>query len=365
MIKKLGAIFLVAALVLTIGLTPGVALADSGFPSTNDANREAGHPHVNLLSAGEDHVTLEFVMNYPFLAFFEYRIDGEESPYIGTEWENTHPIVDEDGNWRYDDPDFPDFTDPGPGNYYYLIGLDPSGNFVDSRVVNETTRVDTFNVEEKIEVRLALGAERDYDFDWVTFYVEEYDAAPAVAARLLEEAGIPHRYGSGPTGGNHVADVAHEMGTHEDDEKGTDFWGVCKTDEFAYAYAIADFLNTKEKPAEVAYPESTLLSVVYEGIGDTFGSHIDDKITFTFSNDVFHDPNVEVSFQTAQKLWEGWEADKWTMDGNIATVTLNRLYGNPRDIIGDMVVGITGIVDAIGNTVVVPVDGVEVKGIVH
>lgn len=224
-------------MVMVLGLMGGVMGANSGFPSTNDENREKGHPHVNLVSAGEDYVTLEFVMNYDFLAFFEYRIDGEESPYIGTEWENTHPIVDEDGNWRYDDPDFPDFTDPGPGNHYYLIGLDPSGEFGDPRVVNDNSRKDTFDVDEKIEIRLALGAERDYDFDWVTFYVEEYEAAPAVAARLLDDAGVANRYGQGRTGGNFVADVAHRMGP------GTDFDGVSKEDVEAYECAIAAFLN--------------------------------------------------------------------------------------------------------------------------
>lgn len=106
-----------------------------------------------------------------------------------------------------------------------------------------------------------------------------------------------------------------------------------------------------------------LVSVVYEGTCTLFGSHIDDKITFTFSNDVFHDPNVEISFESATRLWEGWGADEWTMDGNTATVTLKRLYGSPRDIIGDKVVGIKGIVDFIGEPVVIPEGGVEVEAV--
>jgi len=106
--------------------------------------------------------------------------------------------------------------------------------------------------------------------------------------------------------------------------------------------------------------QAVLLSVVYEGEGDLFGSHIDDSITFTFSDDVFHNPNVEVVFQTAQRLWEGWGADEWTMVGNTATVTLNRLYGSPRAIVGDKVIGISGMVDLIGNPVVVPDGGVVV-----
>lgn len=109
---------------------------------------------------------------------------------------------------------------------------------------------------------------------------------------------------------------------------------------------------------------AVLESVVYEGTGNLFGTHIDDIITFTFSNDVFHDPNVTVKFKTALRLWEGWWADNWTMDGNTATVTLNRLYGIPRDIIGDEVIGILGIVDALGNPVIVPDSGVEITAMV-
>ncbi|GEM_PF-5965571 len=84
----------------------------------------------------------------------------------------------------------------------------------------------------------------------------EHPAAPAVAARLLDEAGIPHRYVQGRSGGNHVADVAREMGSHQQDTKGTDFWGICKSNEFEYSYAIAHYLNTKPHPAAVEYPDS-------------------------------------------------------------------------------------------------------------
>ena len=115
---------------------------------------------------------------------------------------------------------------------------------------------------------------------------------------------------------------------------------------------ILEFWNENE------YAE--LLSVVYEGEGDLFGNYIDDIIIFTFSNDVFHDPNVEVTFESAQRLWEGWGADNWILEGNTATVTLNRVYGSPRDIVDDKVMDITGLIDAIGNTVVVPVGGIMV-----
>jgi len=119
---------------------------------------------------------------------------------------------------------------------------------------------------------------------------------------------------------------------------------------------ILEFWNTNQK--------AELESVVYEGTCNLFGSHIGDTMTFTFSNDVFHVPNVEVKFQTAIRLWEGWGADNWTVSGNVATLTLNRVYSSPRDVIGDKVISITGLGDFIDNPVVVPSDGVEVEGIV-
>lgn len=69
--------------------------------------------------------------------------------------------------------------------------------------------------------------------------IATFPAAPAVAADLLHEAGVPARYGSGRTGGNHIADVAHEMGPR------TDFRGVSKRDVSAYRAAVEAFLVEK------------------------------------------------------------------------------------------------------------------------
>jgi len=60
----------------------------------------------------------------------------------------------------------------------------------------------------------------------------ECPAAPAVANELLREAlreaGENNPYGSGRDGSNYISDVAHEMGSHEEDEENTDFQGVGK-----------------------------------------------------------------------------------------------------------------------------------------
>ncbi len=77
--------------------------------------------------------------------------------------------------------------------------------------------------------------------------------APAVAVELLKEVEIPHRYGERKSGGNFIADVAHEMGP------GSDFRGVSKFDKCAYRFEIAMFLNEKLKALgmdqEVIVPE--------------------------------------------------------------------------------------------------------------
>ena len=181
----------------------------------------------------------------------------------------------------------------------------------------------------------------------------EYKAAPAVAGELLEKAGIDNRYGTGRDGGNYIRDVAHYM-------DGTDFDGVCKTDVDEYAKAVARFLRDKGLDVGEDLFKAVLESVVYEGTGDLFGNDINDKITFTFSADVFHDPNVEVTFQIAQELWEGWGADNWTMEGNTAILTLNRVYSSPRNIVGDNVIAISGMLDELREEVIVPAGGVEV-----
>lgn len=139
------------AFVFAFVAVPFVSADHEPFPSTNEQNRDKevpgregqDAPHVNQLSVGIGEVELEFVNMAPGLAFFEYRIDGEVLT-SGT----PHPL---------NDPAFPyihdDFIYPG-------VAVN-SGN----------TETMTFEANEKVEVRLALGGERDWDFDWVTFEV--------------------------------------------------------------------------------------------------------------------------------------------------------------------------------------------------
>jgi hypothetical protein len=84
---------------------------------------------------------------------------------------------------------------------------------------------------------LDLAEEDDLILQLEQEIVVDYPAAPSVAARLLDDAGVSHRYGSGKNGGNHVADVANWMGP------GTMFDGVSKDDVEAYEDAVKAYLG--------------------------------------------------------------------------------------------------------------------------
>lgn len=145
--KKILSVLL--GLFLVLGFT-GAVFAYT-FPSTNELNKNKqvpgrigqDAPYVNQDSVGVGEVTLEFVNDSNSLAFFEYRIDGEALT-SGT----SHPIV--------------------TGDYIY------PGVCVDGRVspvCSPGPVVQTFYADEYVEVRLALGGERDWDFDWTRFDV--------------------------------------------------------------------------------------------------------------------------------------------------------------------------------------------------
>jgi hypothetical protein len=76
--------------------------------------------------------------------------------------------------------------------------------------------------------------------------VVEYPAAPAVAAAILKEAGISHRYQiSGKIYGNYIADVAAFMGSSVGDENSSWFNGIDKSDVDSYYEAVYVYLTGK------------------------------------------------------------------------------------------------------------------------
>lgn len=135
------------ALVLAGVSSAAAAELTHEFPSTNEANERDGFPHVVELVTGPGEVTLEFNNATNSLAFFEYRVDGEVQTG-GT----PHPVV--------------------IGDVIY------PGVCVDSRTGGPApgcatgSVVITFAATEMVEVRLALGGERDWDFDWTAFRVD-------------------------------------------------------------------------------------------------------------------------------------------------------------------------------------------------
>ncbi len=91
-------------------------------------------PYVLFNNSAVGQVTLDFYNGYTGGAFFEYRIDG-----VALTPDNTHPVVLGDdiypGKWL------------GSGTASLLS--------------------QTFAATQTVEIRLALGGERDWDFDWV------------------------------------------------------------------------------------------------------------------------------------------------------------------------------------------------------
>lgn len=143
-----GLVAALAALTMIVVPAGSASAADYVFPSTNDANREAGLPHVDEVSDTPSSVTLEFVNPTNALAFFEYRIDG------ATVGSTPHPVVTGD------------VIHPG-------VCVEGIVDFAPPCEPDVITR--TFPATATVEVRLALGGERDWDFDWTTFDVGAND----------------------------------------------------------------------------------------------------------------------------------------------------------------------------------------------
>jgi hypothetical protein len=141
------AALLAAVTAMALVVVPaGSAAAADAFPSTNAINAANGFPHVTEVSKGIGTVTLQFVNPTNSLACFEYRIDGQTVDF------GTHPVVT--GDTIHDTVCVDGRPSPG---------------------VDSVTQ--TFTATSLVEVRLAIGGERDWDFDWTPFTVGQ--APPA------------------------------------------------------------------------------------------------------------------------------------------------------------------------------------------
>lgn len=126
------------------------------FPTTNQLNADEltpGYvgqltPYVELVETGVGYVDLKFVNAYVGLHYFEYRIDGVVKT-SGTPHEFLTPAKGYPNEFEYSG-----------------VCVQTTGAVCPTGPV--TKRI---NATEKVEVRLALGAENDWYFDWVTFEV--------------------------------------------------------------------------------------------------------------------------------------------------------------------------------------------------
>lgn len=125
-----------AVLALAATLAP-IGMAGAVTPSSNDANRDQGWAHFNVIDVGVGYATVDFVSTRGFVSCFEYRSDGA-------------PTTDPRANFN------PGITD----------GLWP---FV---CVNNSTARRTLEASQYVEIRMVFGAERDERFDWTRVEVD-------------------------------------------------------------------------------------------------------------------------------------------------------------------------------------------------
>jgi hypothetical protein len=149
---KASSLLIVAMVLALVGaggvFTTAMAVVNPATPSTNEVNKGKKWAHFNVVETRVGEVDIEFVSTRGFASCFEYRADGEASPYTTS---NYNPAI-KDGLWP----------------------------FV-CRSNNATSK--TLTAKEFVEVRMVFGAETDERFDWTRVDVE---TQPAVTIELAK-----------------------------------------------------------------------------------------------------------------------------------------------------------------------------------
>ena len=117
-------------------------VAANVMPSSNESNAGKGWANVSITDDGVQlgSVTLAFTSTRTFASCFEYRVDGEANEGAA----NFLPAI-ADGLWPF-------FCQ------------------------NNTSRTETLNAIQYVDVRMVFGAEGDERFDWTRFYVATPDS---------------------------------------------------------------------------------------------------------------------------------------------------------------------------------------------
>jgi hypothetical protein len=138
---KANSLLIVAMVLALVGaggaFTTAMAVVDPATPSTNEANQEKGWAHFNVVETRVGEVDIEFVSTRGFASCFEYRADGEASPYTTSNYNSAI----KDGLWPF-------------------------------VCTNNSIANRTLTAEEFVEIRMVFGAERDERFSWTKVDVE-------------------------------------------------------------------------------------------------------------------------------------------------------------------------------------------------
>src|SRR5690606_12881357 len=142
---------------VAISMLPAQAATLDPFPSTNDLNKSASNPHVNLLSRTTNSVTLEYVNTHASKdVWFEVRVDN--AAQTGTD------------QWGICTTEADPLHSSCNGLRYLEYG---EASWPSNHVAANSTESITYPATDNVSVRMSFGPERDWDFDWVTFSVLE------------------------------------------------------------------------------------------------------------------------------------------------------------------------------------------------
>ena len=279
-------VVLISVFLVVLLIIPSLLMADGyTFPSTNELNKTKqvpgrigqDAPYVNQDSVDVGEVTLEFINDSNSLAFFEYRIDGE-SLSGGT----SHPVV--------------------IGDYIY------PGICVDGRIIPVCSPgpvVQTFNANEYVEIRLALGGERDWDFDWTRFDVLPKNNGPAdkVTGSYWVDIGANSYY----------AEISAHGAFGKKDAKGNFYWSGVRSGQPYYFEATVTDVDASGNKARV-------WGTVDNVVGTT---HI--KAGWTFWFDVVDGGSPGTNGDTMEYQWLTGNSSHWgpvaVTDGNLVVHT--------------------------------------------